>query len=129
MESDLKRIARLEYLKLRQCKQTEKTEAVKVRFRTIENVKWKLSRHVNFEDPFEVYHVTRVTHYHQKVRLIILLVLLTLRRKFWVISQSGNSDLLMVLIPVLRLSMIIGLQLKIKLLNASRMIDHQKRKL
>ena len=52
MESDLKRIARLEYLKLRQCKQTEKTEAVKVRFWTIENVKWKLSRHVNFEDPF-----------------------------------------------------------------------------
>ena len=129
MESDLKRIARLEYLKLRQCKQTEKTEAVKVRFWTIENVKWKLSRHVNFENPFEVYHVTRVTLYHQKVRLIILLVLLTLRRKFWVISPSGNSDLLMVLIPVLRLSMIIGLQLKINLLNASRMIDHQKRKL
>ena len=130
MESDLKRIARLEYLKLRQCKQTEKTEAVKVRFWTIEKFEMKqLSRHVNFEDPFEVYHVTRVTHYHQKVRLIILLVLLTLRRKFWVISQSGNSDLLMVLIPVLRLSMIIGLQLKIKLLNASRMIDHQKRKL
>ena len=129
MESDLKRIARLEYLKLRQCKQTEKTEAVKVRFWTIENVKWKLSRHVNFEDPFEVYHVTRVTHYHQKVRLIILLVLFTLRRKFWVINQSGNSDLLMVLVPVLRLSMIIELQLKIKLLKASRMIDYQKPKL
>ena len=130
MESDLKRIARLEYLKLRQCKQTEKTEAVKVGFWTIEKCEMKqLSRHVNFEDPFEVYHVTRVTLYHQKVRLIILLVLLTLRRKFWVISQSGNSDLLMVLIPVLRLSMIIGLQLKINLLNASRMIDHQKRKL
>ena len=129
MESDLKRIARLEYLKLRQCKQTEKTEAVKVRFWTIEKCEMKLSRHVNFEDPFEVHHVTRVTLYHQKVRLIILLVLLTLRRKFWVISQSGNSDLLMVLIPVLRLRMIIGLQLKIKLLNASRMIDHQKRKL
>ena len=55
MESDLKRIARLEYLKLRQCKQTEKTEAVKVRFWTIEKYEMKqLSRHVNFEDPFEV---------------------------------------------------------------------------
>ena len=95
MESDLKRIARLEYLKLRQCKQTEKTEAVKVRFWTIEKCEMKLSRYVNFEDPFEVHHVTRVTLYHQKVRLIILLVLLTLRRKFWVISPSGNSDLLM----------------------------------
>ena len=30
MESDLKRVARLEYLKLRQSKQTEKVEAVKV---------------------------------------------------------------------------------------------------
>lgn len=130
MESDLKRIARLEYLKLRQCKQTEKTEAVKVRFWSIEKCEMKqLSRHVNFEDPFEVYHVTRVTHYHQKVRLIILLVLFTLRRKFWVINQSGNSDLLMVLVPVLRLSMIIELQLKIKLLKASRMIDYQKPKL
>ena len=84
------------------------------------------SRHVNFEDPFEVYHVTRVTHYHQKVRLIILLVLLTLSR---VISRSGSSDLLMVLIPVLRLSMIIELQLKIKLLKTFRMIDCLKRKL
>lgn len=89
----------------------------------------QLSRHVNFEDPFEVYHATRVTHYHQKVRLIILLVLLTLRRKVWVISQSGSSDLLIVSIPVLRLSMIIELQLKIKLLKASRMIDYQRRKL
>ena len=93
MESDLKRIARLEYLKLRQCKQTEKTEAVKVRFWTIEKCEMKqLSLHVNFEDPLEVYYVTRVTHYHQKVRLIILLMLLTLGRKFWVISQSGNSN-------------------------------------
>ena len=95
MESDLKRIARLEYLKLRQCKQTEKTEAVKVRFWTTEKCEMnQLSRHVNFEDPFEVYHVTRVTHYHQKVRLIILLVLLTLKRKFWVISQSGAVALI-----------------------------------
>lgn len=125
MESDLKRIARLEYLKLRQCKQTEKTEAVKVRFWTTEKCEMnQLSSHVNFEDPFEVYHVTRVTHYHQKVRLIILLVLLTLKRKFWVISQSGSPDLLMVVIPVLRLSMIIELRLKIKLLKAFGMIDY-----
>lgn len=54
MESDLKRIARLEYLKLRQCKQTEKTEAVKVRSWTIEKCEMKqLSRHVNFEDPLK----------------------------------------------------------------------------
>ena len=32
MESDLKRVARLEYLKLRQSKQTEKINAVKVGF-------------------------------------------------------------------------------------------------
>ena len=32
MEVDLKRVARLEYLKLRQSKQTEKIDAVKVRF-------------------------------------------------------------------------------------------------
>lgn len=30
MENDLKRVARLEYLKLRQLKQTEKSDAVKV---------------------------------------------------------------------------------------------------
>lgn len=33
MESDLKRVARLEYLKLRQSKQSEKVEAVKVLYR------------------------------------------------------------------------------------------------
>ncbi|XP_073230668.1 histone-lysine N-methyltransferase EZH2-like [Porites lutea] len=45
MESDLKRIARLEYLKLRQCKQTEKTEAVKSCFSTnqqnLKELLWK----------------------------------------------------------------------------------------
>ena len=33
MESDLKRVARLEYLKLRHSKQSEKVEAVKVLYR------------------------------------------------------------------------------------------------
>ena len=33
MESDLKRTARLEYLKLRQSKQSEKVEAVKVLYK------------------------------------------------------------------------------------------------
>ena len=33
MESDLKRVARLEYLKLRQSKQSEKVDAVKVLYR------------------------------------------------------------------------------------------------
>lgn len=52
MESDLKRVARLEYLKLRQSKQSEKVDAVKVLYRI--QIEFKTYYNLNIERSFSI---------------------------------------------------------------------------